>query len=115
MGGRGGGGGGTSLASRADDARAENEIKAAYRKVADRPGQFISLTDVRENLSGGMSRQDQDDTLRRLQREGKISLAPQDYQSTLTAKDKAAAVMFGGRKNHLIWIGDPSPVSVPKR
>lgn len=97
MGGRGGGGGGSKSAGGA------GAIRAAYAKAAGPDGRWVSLADVRDRL-GGMSRAEQDAALKKLSRQSGVHFTPENDQSALTSRDRAAALSFGGQPNHRILI-----------
>ncbi|MEJ2578492.1 MAG: hypothetical protein P8Z68_05275 [Kineosporiaceae bacterium] len=78
-------------------------IRAAYRELAGRPGDWVSLSPVRDRLAD-VPKADVDEALRQLEREPDVHLAPETAQFDLTAADRAAAVRIGGKDNHLIKV-----------
>lgn len=81
-------------------ATTEDRIRAAYRRLAMRPGGWVSLTALRAELTD--SRADVDAALVTLHRTPGVSVIPQEDQKVLTAQDRAAAVVIGDRPKHLI-------------
>lgn len=87
-----------------DSAAAPSErIRAAYHALADQPGAWVTLTELRSAL-GDVVRADLDTELVLLQRQPGVSLIPQENQKLLTESDRAAAVVVGTQKCHLIAI-----------
>ena len=81
-----------------------DRIRSAYNLLADRPGQWVSLVDIRLWLQD-VPRADLDAALRELACTGQASLAPESNQKALTPEQRAAAVRLGGQDKHLIWVG----------
>lgn len=102
---RGDSGNSDGASSGSEQARGERHIVGAYKALAsDAPAGWVNMADLREKLPDSMSREAQDKVIKQMSREGKAHLAPQDYQGRLTERDRAAAVMVGGRPNHLIMV-----------
>ncbi|MGB3355635.1 MAG: J domain-containing protein [Mycobacterium sp.] len=80
----------------------EDRIRDAYRRLAPRPGGWVSLTRLRAELE--VPRADVDAALTALHRAPGVSVIPQEDQKVLTAEDRAAAVVIGDRPKHLIAI-----------
>lgn len=80
-----------------------DRIRAIYQKLAERPGYYISLTDLRQELNGVL-RVDVDEALLELNQEKGVTLAPEEDQKTLTAQDRAAALRLGTQDVHLLAI-----------
>jgi hypothetical protein len=84
----------------------EARIRAAYRQLAQAPGDWVGLAKVRELLNGAPTAE-VDDALRRLEREPDVHIVPETDQRQLTPADRSAAVRIGGKENHLLkvdWI-----------
>lgn len=81
----------------------EERIRLAYGKLASRPGDWVSLTNLRP-LLGGAERQEVDAALRRLSRTRQATLVPQANQKVLTRADREAAIRIGLEDCHLILI-----------
>jgi len=79
----------------------EAEIRAAYRKLAAKPRDWVRLVDLRFLLNGTA---DVDGGLRRMSRSGQARLAPDSNRRGLTAADHEAAIRIGGQDNHQIMI-----------
>ena len=86
----------------APPATVEERIRAAYDVLAPRPGGWVSLTRLRAELD--VPRADVDAALVALHRTPGVSVIPEENQKTLTAEDRAAAVVIGDRPKHLIAI-----------
>jgi len=83
----------------------EGTIRSAYRRLAKRPGGWVSLVDLRPQL-GGAARADVDAALIRLGGVPGVTLVPEDNQKTLTQDDREAALHVGGRDHHYLSIED---------
>ncbi|MCD0452886.1 hypothetical protein LO762_27435 [Actinocorallia sp. API 0066] len=97
---------GTAEAGAADSAapeRVEELVRAAYRKVAERPGSWVLLTEVRPLLADA-PRDLVDETLRLMARGDDVHIVPEADQKTLTRADWDAAVRIGGKSKHLLAI-----------
>jgi hypothetical protein len=81
----------------------EVRVRAAYRKLTDQPGGWVSLTKLRP-LLGDLPKKAVDDTLRRMDRSPSVSIVPEENRKALTAADRAAAVRIGSHDNHYIAI-----------
>jgi hypothetical protein len=92
--------GATSADTAADSV--EDKIRAAYRELAGRPGAWVPLARLRAALD--LPRDDVDAALTALHRTPGVSVIPEENQKTLTAEDRAAAVVIGDRPKHLIAI-----------
>ena len=97
---------GPAPADTADAESIEDRVRAAYARLADRPGAWVSLTDLREVLAD-VERTELDRELARMYRLPDIVLVPEENQKTLTEQDRAAAVVIGYRDNHVIAIEAP--------
>lgn len=97
----------------------ENRVRAAYRDVPKGPTGLAKLADIREHSAlRGVDRAEVDAALKRLGRggydgPGNPALFPENDQISLTSRDRAAAISFGGQPTHLIKFHDPSPRSLP--
>ena len=81
----------------------ETQIRAAYRRLAPRPGEPVHLAKLRPLLNGA-SREDVDAVLTALGRKQVVTLTPNPNGKDVTAEDRAAAVRIGGDENHMISI-----------
>ncbi|ETK31501.1 hypothetical protein MPTA5024_34800 [Microbispora sp. ATCC PTA-5024] len=82
----------------------ESRIREAYRRLADGPNAWVSLTRLRP-LLGDASPEEVDGTLRRMIGMPDVHLIPETNQKTLTDEDRRAAVTIGDQPKHLILIG----------
>jgi hypothetical protein len=82
----------------------EDRIRKAYTKLAHRPGEWVTLTALRE-LLGGIPRDQVDAVLVRLNRTPSVTIVPEQNQKSLTEADRAAAVIIGNQPKHAIAIG----------
>jgi len=89
--------------SATDDDDLTESIDAAYRSLASASGQFVSLRELRGELSG-RPRPDVDAALAALFTAQRINLIPQSNQRALSEADRAAALRIGGEDKHLISI-----------
>ncbi|MFC3451395.1 hypothetical protein [Amycolatopsis speibonae] len=85
------------------DESVEDRIRAIYRKLAERPGDYVSLTDLRQELNG-VSRAETDKALLNLNQEEGVTLAPEEDQKLLAEHDRAAALHLGTQDIHLLAI-----------
>lgn len=91
-------------ASDGSPVRTEDRIRAAYARLAARPGGWVSLTALRAELD--VPRAEVDAALAVLHRTPGVSVIPQEDQKLLTPEDRDAAVIIGDRPKHLIAIED---------
>lgn len=90
---------------RRDDEISMSEIRDVYLALVKRSGGRVAISDLRERLTArGMSREQQDNMLRRMASTDQITLTPQEDPKFLTSRDRDAAVDFGGDRNHWISI-----------
>lgn len=82
----------------------EERIRAAYARLARKPGAWVSLTELRP-LLGEVDRDEVDETLRRMNRLSDVNLVPESNQKVLSPQDREAAVLIGDQDKHLISIG----------
>ena len=75
----------------------------AYQKLATEPAGWVSLADLRELLDD-IPRPDQDAALKRVAVQAGVRLIPVANLKSLTSRDRAAAVRFGGEDNHALAI-----------
>ena len=80
----------------------EDRVRAAYARLAPRPGGWVRLAELRAALED--PRGDVDTALTALSRAPGVSVIPEEDQKKLTPDDRAAAVMIGDRPKHLIAI-----------
>ncbi|MEU8364966.1 helix-turn-helix domain-containing protein [Nonomuraea sp. NPDC048882] len=86
------------------DKRIEAQIRAAYDRLARRPGAWVGLADVRALVDA--PRDQVDAVLRRLERRPDVNMVPESNQKTLRPEDRAAAIHIGAQDKHLLWF-DP--------
>lgn len=82
---------------------AEAQIRDAYTRLAERPGAWVPLADLRRSL-GDMTRQLQDETLKSIAVKTGVQIIPWDNRNALSERDHRAALRFGGQENHAIRI-----------
>jgi hypothetical protein len=78
-------------------------MTAAYLEVADAPGDFVRLRELRARMSD-VPRDELNSALGRLYREQRVNLVPAANQQALTEADRAAALHIGGEAKHMISI-----------
>lgn len=81
----------------------ETQIRAAYRKLRKRPGAWVGLADIRDELDG-LPQTTVDGALKALVGQLGVFLEPEMNQSSLTKRDRDAAVRIGGEFNHYLKI-----------
>lgn len=86
-----------------DPANLQELIRKAYRKLSTRPGAWVRLADVRDELSG-QSKAEVDDALKSLAVQRGVQVIPWDNRNALDARDRELALHFGGEENHAIRI-----------
>lgn len=93
----------SSAAPPSDEGGIEATLRQAYLSVTGTERRYVRLEEVRAVLHN-VPKADLDRALKKLARAKRIHLAPDDYQGSLSAAQRSAAVTFGGRQNHLIMI-----------
>ncbi|MEO3780670.1 hypothetical protein ABGB16_28430 [Micromonospora sp. B11E3] len=88
----------------AGDAAVEALVQAAYRELADVPGAWVGLADLRDRL-GHVDRAAVDAALRAMVRQDGVRIIPVANSKSLSARDRAAAVRIGDEDNHALSIG----------
>jgi hypothetical protein len=96
----------------AREVQIENRIRAAYRELQRRPGDWVALADLREKLAG-LDRDDVDRALKALALQPGGHVIPWDNRKVLTRRDHDASVRIGGDDSHAIRLEDPSPRPLP--
>jgi hypothetical protein len=91
---------GEQASSRTDS---EALVRKAYAQLARKPGDWVPLAELRDNLAG-LERKDVDAALESLALQPHVQLIPWDNRKALTARDRAAALHFGGDDNHALRI-----------
>jgi hypothetical protein len=81
-------------------------IEGAYRELADGPGDYVRLHELRVLLSD-IGRADVDAALGAMYRAHLVNLVSQANQETLTDADRVAALEIGGSRKHRIAIERP--------
>ncbi|GAA2211956.1 hypothetical protein GCM10009850_074170 [Nonomuraea monospora] len=82
----------------------EARVRGAYAELARSPGTWVGLAGLRALLAD-VPRAQVDETLTRMERLPDVNLVPESNQKTLTPADREAAVLIGGQRKHLLWIG----------
>jgi hypothetical protein len=85
---------------------AVTQVQDAAKALERRPGDWVSIADVRERLSG-MSREDQDAALTKLATTPGVHVIPWDNRKGLTQRDHDAAIRIGGDDAHAIRFDPP--------
>jgi hypothetical protein len=81
----------------------ESAIRAAYRKLAAKPGDWVRLAALRSQLNGA-AHADVDGVLRKMSRTKQARITPDSNRRALTPADHKAAIRIGGQDNHQIAI-----------
>lgn len=79
-------------------------VRAAYDDLADGPGAWVGLADLREHL-GDLDRAAVDEALRAMVRQEGVRIIPVANTKALEPRDRAAALRIGGEDNHVLAIG----------
>ena len=88
------------------DVDAEQEIRAAYKRLAKEPRGWVSLLDLRRELDG-VTREVVDEALRRMSRARQASLVPESNQRMLSPQQQDASLRIGGEDVHAVSIELP--------
>nr|BFE63932.1 hypothetical protein GCM10020063_084580 [Dactylosporangium thailandense] len=88
------------------DADTEARVRAAYAQLAGRPGEWVGLADLRDQLTE-LSRDAVDEALRSLLRQDGVRIIPVANTKALEPRDRAAALSIGGEDSHALSIGRP--------
>lgn len=90
------------------DKRIEAFLREQIVDLAGGRNEWAGMVDLRPRLGQrGLSRAVQDEHLKRLSREGKLSLAPESNRKALRPEDHDAAIRIGHDDSHLVaWLGD---------
>ncbi|MFI5908754.1 hypothetical protein [Dactylosporangium sp. NPDC051541] len=81
----------------------EGAIRAAYTALADPPGDWVGLADVRDRLPG-VEKAAVDNALRAMLSQPGVRVIPVANLKSLDARDRAAAVRIGGEDSHMMAI-----------
>ncbi|MFI6237132.1 hypothetical protein ACIBD9_26510 [Micromonospora sp. NPDC050784] len=85
-------------------AEVEALVRSAYRDLANAPGAWVGLADVRDRLAD-TDRAALDAALRTMVGREDVRIIPVANTKSLTARDRAAAVRIGNEDNHALAIG----------
>lgn len=85
-------------------ASVEDQVLLAYRSLAKRRGDLVSLVRLRQHLAD-VDRAVLDRTLKAMDRARDIQLEPDPNRRALTAGARAAAILIGGEDKHFITVG----------
>ncbi|HEX7305505.1 hypothetical protein [Lentzea sp.] len=81
----------------------EDLIRQVYLDLGDGYQDWVRLAKVRPRLNGA-DRNDVDETLLKMVKEGSAHLVPDSNRKVLTEEDHAAAIRVGGEDKHLMAI-----------
>ncbi|MEV4053029.1 hypothetical protein AB0J55_17740 [Amycolatopsis sp. NPDC049688] len=91
------------------EARFDNHTTSHIEQLTRGKGRYASLAALRKALDQqGYSRSEQDTHLKRMNRERKINLVPEDNRKVLRQEDHDAAVRLGSDDNHLVSLLPPT-------
>jgi hypothetical protein len=94
---------GLAVAAPVTRAAPAEHIRRAYAALAERPGQWVWLRDLRPRLQG-MARAEVDAALEQMFLDRSINLTLNEDQGSLTSADREAAIRVGQSAMHLISI-----------
>lgn len=97
---------GACAPERPSDADVTARIEGAYRELADGPGDYVRLHQLRALLAD-IGRADVDAALGAMYRAHLVNLVSQANQEALTDADRVAALEIGGSRKHRIAIERP--------
>lgn len=80
------------------------KITEAYRTIADQPGAWVKLADLRDQVGESINRHAMDQALIRMSRRPEVAIVPESVQRSLTPMDRECAVVIGAQARHLISI-----------
>lgn len=86
------------------EAQIVDRVHAAVRKLERRPGGWVGLADLRAEVGPDVPRQDLDRVLTRIRSSHAGLVVPENNQKALTPADRAAEVVIGGERQHLISL-----------
>ncbi|MFC7614475.1 hypothetical protein ACFQV2_14045 [Actinokineospora soli] len=81
----------------------ETLVRAVYLDLSVKPQDWVRLAKLRPRLDGA-PREEVDDVLLKMVKEGVAHLAPDSNRKVLTDADHAAAIRVAGEDNHLLAI-----------
>jgi hypothetical protein len=88
------------------------QVRDAYADAARMPGDWVPLAEIRDRLDAqGLTRAEVDAALEKLAVTPGVQVIPWDNAKALTARDRAAALDFGGEMNHNIRIEGVTPTA----
>lgn len=87
--------------------RAKTAVRDAVANLQTKPGAWVSLTRVRNELGESHNRDDVDAALREIERDPDVNIVPESNRKTLTDADRFSAVVIGMQDKHLISIQPP--------
>ncbi|MEV8513544.1 hypothetical protein [Dactylosporangium sp. NPDC051484] len=85
---------------------AESRVRKAYASLVGRPGDWVGLADLRDQLPG-LARAEVDAALMALLDQDGVRIIPVANTKALSARDRAAAIDIGGEASHALAIGQP--------
>lgn len=83
----------------------EPDIRAAYSELAEAPGEWVGLADLRERLTD-IDRRTVDKTLRAMVGRNGVRIIPVANTKSLKPRDREAALKIGDEDNHALSIGE---------
>ena len=81
----------------------EQQIRGVYWRVAESPGDWVGLADLRPKLAH-LARESVDAELERMASTPGVHVLAEPNQKALSEADRAAAVRFGGDERHMLKI-----------
>lgn len=93
----------------------DDRIHTAVADLAQQPGGWVPLADLRERLGADIPRREVDAALVRLNRQPGVRVIPEANQKSLTQRDWDAAVEIGNQPKHLIAVEPPQETAAKLR
>jgi hypothetical protein len=90
----------------------EQRIHNAYRGLAAKPGDYVNLSDLRDNLPD-IPKNDLDAALNQMLSGEHVQLEPDPVRWRIDDRARGAAVHIGGEDCNLIALGDPNAGQFP--
>jgi hypothetical protein len=85
----------------------ETDIRAAVQRLERKPGAWVNLARLRDDLGERYSKAEVDAALTQLNRDPDVHITPESNQKALTQEQIDAAIVIGNQRKHHIAITPP--------